>query len=98
MTKETLEEAAERFYPISKGGSMWMPSADDCNKANKQEGFIEGYNHSQYSHPHSDDDMIEFASFCFDAVGDISGKYINKTNQELLEIWKEERIKTIYYE
>jgi hypothetical protein len=42
MEKETLEEAAERLYPISKGGSMWMPSADDCNKANKQEGFIEG--------------------------------------------------------
>jgi len=40
--QETLEEAAERLYPISKGGSMWMPSADDCNKANKQEGFIEG--------------------------------------------------------
>ena len=40
--QETLEEAAERFYPISKGGSMWMPSAHDCNQANKQEGFIEG--------------------------------------------------------
>jgi hypothetical protein len=40
--QETLEEAAERLYPISKKGSMWMPSADDCNKANKQEGFIEG--------------------------------------------------------
>ena len=40
--QETLEEAAERLYPISKGGSMWMPSADDCNKANKQEGFVEG--------------------------------------------------------
>jgi hypothetical protein len=40
--EETLEEAAQRLYPISKGGSMWMPSADDCNKANKQEGFIEG--------------------------------------------------------
>jgi hypothetical protein len=40
--QETLEEAAERLYPISKGGSMWMPSKDDCNKANKQEGFIEG--------------------------------------------------------
>jgi hypothetical protein len=42
MKQETLEEVAERFYPLSKGGSMWMPSADDCNKANKQEGFIEG--------------------------------------------------------
>ena len=42
MKKETLEEAAQRLYPISKGGSMWVPSADDCNKANKQEGFIAG--------------------------------------------------------
>jgi hypothetical protein len=42
IQQETLEEAAERLYPISKGGSMWMPSADDCNKANKQEGFIQG--------------------------------------------------------
>jgi hypothetical protein len=33
MINETLEQAAERFYPISKGGSMWMPSASDCNKA-----------------------------------------------------------------
>jgi len=40
--KETLEKAAQRFYPMSKGGSMWMPSADDCNKANKQEAFIAG--------------------------------------------------------
>ena len=40
--QETPEEAAERFYPIPKGGSMWMPSRDDLNKANKQEGFIEG--------------------------------------------------------
>ena len=40
--KTELEEAAERFYPIPKGGSMWMPSRDDLIKANKQEGFIEG--------------------------------------------------------
>ena len=60
--------------------------------------WVKGYNCSQQSHPYSDDDMIEFASFCFDAVDDSSGKYVNKTNQELLEIWKEERIKTIYYE
>jgi len=60
--------------------------------------FLLGYDKSQQTHPYSDDDMIEFASFCFDAVDDISEKYVNKTNQELLEIWKEERIKTIYYE
>jgi|688.fasta_scaffold00097_97 hypothetical protein len=42
MKQETPEEAAERFYPIPKGGSIWNPSEDDCIKANKQEGFIEG--------------------------------------------------------
>ena len=40
--QETPEEAAERLYPIPKGGSIWNPSEDDCIKANKQEGFIEG--------------------------------------------------------
>lgn len=60
--------------------------------------FIDGYNDSQQTHPYSDDDMKKFVIFCFDAVDDSSGKYVNKTNQELLEMWKEERIKTIYYE
>jgi hypothetical protein len=41
--EEDVEKMAELKYPISKGGSMWMPTVDDCNKANKQEGFIEGY-------------------------------------------------------
>jgi hypothetical protein len=40
--EEELEEAANRLFPISKGGSMWMPSTHDCNQANKQEGFIVG--------------------------------------------------------
>lgn len=42
-----VEKMAELKYPISKGGSMWMPTVDDCNKANKQEGFIEGYKAAQ---------------------------------------------------
>jgi len=40
--EEELEEAANRLFPISKGGLMWMPSTHDCNQANKQEGFIVG--------------------------------------------------------
>jgi hypothetical protein len=62
MNKETLEEAAQRLYPISKGGSMWMPSADDCNKANKQEGFIEGAKW-QAERMYSDEDMKQFAEW-----------------------------------
>ena len=55
--QETLEEAAERLYPISKGGSMWMPSKDDCNKANKQEGFIEGAK-SQQERSYSEEEVM----------------------------------------
>jgi hypothetical protein len=39
---EEVEKCAEVLYPINKGGSMFMPSRDDINKANKQEGFLEG--------------------------------------------------------
>ena len=39
---EEIEKCAEVLYPINKGGSMFMPSRDDINKANKQEGFLEG--------------------------------------------------------
>jgi hypothetical protein len=43
MSKETLEEAAERFYPVnSTGGSMEMLSRHQLNNCLKQEGFIEG--------------------------------------------------------
>jgi hypothetical protein len=73
--QETLEEAAERFYPLSKGGSMWMPSVDDCNKANKQEGFIEGAKW-QAERMYSEEDLREaykacYTPFSFDRIGDL---------------------------
>jgi hypothetical protein len=40
--KETLEEAAEKLYPINNTGSMFMPSRDELNNSYKQEAFIEG--------------------------------------------------------
>jgi len=40
----SVEKMAENKYPIIKGKSMWMPSAHDCNQANKQEGYLEGFN------------------------------------------------------
>jgi len=39
---QTLEEAAEKLYPINNTGSMFMPSRDELNNSYKQEGFIEG--------------------------------------------------------
>jgi hypothetical protein len=72
IKQETLEEAAERFYPISKGGSMWMPSADDCNKANKQEGFIAGAKWTQQKMYSEEEVKSILKSFVEDTRGDKS--------------------------
>jgi hypothetical protein len=40
--KETLEEAAQKLYPIEYTGRMFMPSRDELNNSYKQEAFIEG--------------------------------------------------------
>lgn len=57
-------------------------------------GFIEGYNKYQETHPNSNEDMIEFANWllynaeaCF-----------NKPKKELLELWKSQQPKVLYYE
>jgi hypothetical protein len=42
MEKETLEEVAERLYPVNNTGSMFMANRDELNNSLKQEGFIEG--------------------------------------------------------
>lgn len=40
--QETLEEVAERLYPINNTGSIIMPSRNDMNNLYKQQGFITG--------------------------------------------------------
>jgi len=74
--------------------------------------YIRGYNKSQESHPFSEEDMIEFYKWVNDPHIEDSRQptavYIknidmwwynhNKyTSKELLQIWKEQRVKTIYY-
>jgi hypothetical protein len=44
MTQQTLEEAAQKLYPIEYTGRMFMPSRDELNNSYKQEAFIEGAN------------------------------------------------------
>lgn len=67
-----------------------------------------GYNKSQETSPFSDDDIISYRKFWvsqniewYDDT-ELGEVYINKkgkkiTEKELLDIWKEKRIKTIYY-
>jgi hypothetical protein len=54
-----VEKLAEDKYPISVGGSMWMPSSHDMMQANKQEGFIEGYNKAKETYKYTEEDLIK---------------------------------------
>jgi len=59
-------------------------------------GYKKGYNKSQESHPFSEEDLIEFANFYFTKEF-YSSIQNSKNTKELLQIWKEKRIKIIYY-
>ena len=77
-----------------------MPSADDCNKANKQEGFIEGakWQQEQFKNKSAtDEDMVRFLDFSkstnweksiYEARCILNGKHIE--SKEILRIWKEQ--------
>ena len=83
--------------------------SEDWSKAS----FIKGYNKSQETHPFSEEDMIEFANWigeewspngrkeCWDS-NELNSthepKYLVDGTKELLQIWKEQKPKTIYYE
>ena len=70
-----------------------------------ENGIIQGYNKSQETHPFSEEDMIEFLDwkeknhyvFTSDGFTKIGVSKFYAT-EELLQIWKEQRIKTVYYE
>ena len=81
--------------------------------ASHYKGVKIGYNKSQETHPFSEEDMIDFYEWCDtseEAVifwrknrvdPDMSGnhwKKIRENRKKLLQLWKEQRTKIIYYE
>jgi len=64
MKKETtLEQAAERLYPVNNTGSMFMASRYELNNILKQESFIEGAKWQQermYSEEEVENILIEY--------------------------------------
>lgn len=59
-------------------------------------GVKEGYNKSQETHPNSDEDMIEFGYWLLN--DEDRPPFTNQSKKELLQIWKEQRIKVVYYQ
>ena len=53
--------------------------------------YIDGYNQSQYTHPFSEEDMIEFATYMLYNARPLPLK-------QQLDEWKAQQSKTIYYE
>ena len=59
----------------------------------EQNGYRLGYNKSQETHPFSDEDMIDFAIWRTITIIDEP-----LTPRGELELWKSQKIKTLYYE
>ena len=100
-------ESTNEKYPDVNDESS---SQDELNIWNSNwMGFQEGYNKSQETHPNSDEDMAEFADWCetnytCNQKKKYWYKYADKTDdikpyttKELLQLWKEQQPKTIYY-
>ena len=78
------------------------------NKTAMRNGFVKGYDKSQETHPFSEQDMIEFYKWLnkngWQDYNDVKpGLFINsygvqKQDKELLQLWKEQQPKIVYYE
>ena len=55
--EDDVEKLAEQEYPISKGGSMWMPTRFDLDQSNRQEGFVRGYNKAKECFKYTEEDL-----------------------------------------
>lgn len=64
-----------------------------------EEGIKAGYKESQETHPNSDEDVIEFNVWQKSLLGSKNDHWlIEKSDKELLQLWKEQKTKTLYYE
>lgn len=96
---DEVEKIAEEWFLINGYNqfdyihSHRIPDAITTNKL-----FKTGYKKSQETHPNSDEDMKSFLKFSIEyrRYNDLEG--LSKTSDELLQLWKEQQPKTIYYE
>lgn len=95
---DVVEIFAEKRYGIERNEvpdwKEWI-SNDDFYKI---KGFMEGYNKSQETHLFSEEDIIEFNVWQKSLLGSKNDNWlITKSDKELLELWKEQQPKKVYY-
>ena len=98
----SLAKAGYKVKIVAKGSK--------CEVIN---GIEIGYNKSQETHPFTEEDMIEFDKWKNEKYKLLHSEYVDTndyysipdlksvkkyTTKELLQLWKEQRTKTLYYE
>ena len=102
MKEETLDEAAE-----AKRQEKYIDGYDSQDA--QYDSFIKGYNKSQETHPFTEKDIIDFAEWLTKEdspysimYGGIPFRFATNddelTIEQLMEIWKKQKPKIIFYE
>ena len=107
---DEVEELADKWV-FKTNGHKW--SNNDDTAGDNYSSFIEGYNTHSQTHSLSDDEVVEFNIWCNkpseEDIRQPNTVYIPSSNfywhkhkkytpKELLQLFKEQQIKTIYYE
>ena len=96
---DEVEEMAGK-YSLNRGISQGL-------EQRMIDAYITGYNKHKETNPFSEEDMVEFAKFLHDyrptdGYKGIVFPFVKGNNvyshTELLELWKEQKVETIYYE
>lgn len=87
---DEVEELSEKFI-----GCKYEDIEDSIDQIG-YDSFKRGYNKSQETHPFSEKDMIEFAEWRRDF--EFTEEFSRYEKEELLQVWKEQQPKIVYYE
>lgn len=90
-----IKEVGNWYNEIGLSGDKW---GDETHL-----DFKNGYNHSQSTHPNSDEDVKDYLNFVEDNYHYHSDTWHNRdtdepiTRDKLLQLWKDQRPQTIYF-
>lgn len=78
--------------------------ASIVDRAKYDLGYMVGFTMAKGKYPFTEDDMIEFAEWLAENASStlvfskwLDGELVDRTTKELLDIWQEQRIETIYF-
>lgn len=95
---DEVEKLAELRYKTIGFIEEWRELEENNPK---NEGFIEGYNKAKETYQFTEQDMIEFTKFYNsykEMIKTEQWEIIEFSCEDVLKVWKSQKLKTIYYE